>query len=248
MPTQIVFDQFSAGICIGGRPAELWAPSFNPTARVVEVWVPSEAGKDYSICWRRRGDTGCDLGGVVTIDGCRVGGTSRVVTRWSMDWNEYSGQQTSGITERPFKFNEIQTTDDERVAVHQQLPPRPGEIVLEIYRVAIVGRAHPTLLSRRGPPPSGLIHERSKKVGCHMTRLGSERTSKSCSSVLAVPLTPLDIVPCATFIFRYRPSEILRAAGIMPPLLELSVSLSSKEDDDEEEDIEQAEAEIAALQ
>ncbi|KAG9040790.1 hypothetical protein FS837_000182 [Tulasnella sp. UAMH 9824] len=34
----------------------------------------------------------------------------------------------------------------------------------------------------------------------------------------------------------------------MPPLLELSVSLSSKEDDDEEEDIEQAEAEIAALQ
>lgn len=112
MPTQVVFDQFSAGICIGGRPAELWAPCFNPTARVVEVWVPSEAGKDYSICWRRRGDTGCDLGGVVTIDGCQVGGTSRVVPRWSAEWNEYSGQQTSWMTERPFKFNEIQTTGE----------------------------------------------------------------------------------------------------------------------------------------
>ncbi|KIO17383.1 hypothetical protein M407DRAFT_32962 [Tulasnella calospora MUT 4182] len=165
-----------------------------------------------------------------------------------MGWNEYSGQQTSGMTERPFRFNEVQTTDNERILVHQQLPPRPGEIVLEIYRVAIVSQAHPVLLSGRAPSPVGLIHERSKKVGCHVTRLGSERISKSCSSVLAVPLTPLDYVPCATFIFKYRSAEILRAAGIMPPLLNLSVSLTRRGEEEDEDDVDQAEAEIAALQ
>ncbi|KAG8947379.1 hypothetical protein FRC04_010827 [Tulasnella sp. 424] len=248
MPTELSLPQFSAAICIEGLPAEIWAPVYYPANERVEGWIASEAGKQYSVCWRRKGDTGCDVGGVAIIDGHQIGGTSRIVPRGAMGWNEYSGKQTSAVTERPFKFGEVQTTDDERLLIHQQLPPRPGEIVLEIYRVAIVSQAHRVTPSSSSLLKSNIIHERSKKGGFHMTSLGSERRARPCSSVLVVPLTPLDVVPCATFVFRYRPAGILRAAGIMPPLAEAPLYLASRIEEDDQDDIDQAEAEIAALQ
>lgn len=42
--------------------------------------------------------------------------------------------------------------------------------------------------------------------------------------------------------------EILRAAGIMPPLREIPLSLASRRDEDGQNDIDHAAAEIASLQ
>lgn len=112
MVTEVSLPHFSASICIEGVPAEIWAPVYHPAYGRVEAWIASEAGKEYSVCWRRKGDTGCDVGGVAIIDGLQIGGTSRIVPRGVMSWNEYSGKQTSAVTERPFKFGEVQTTGE----------------------------------------------------------------------------------------------------------------------------------------
>lgn len=110
MPTALSFYQFSAAICIDGRPLDIWNPTFDQETGVAEAWIASEAGKEYSIHWKRDFDIGCDVSGKVQLDGSTQTSASIVPPRRFFGWNELRGARASAYSEKPFAFAEIRTT------------------------------------------------------------------------------------------------------------------------------------------
>ncbi|KAG9019053.1 hypothetical protein FRB90_007009 [Tulasnella sp. 427] len=251
-PTQVSLSGVSVELCIRNRPAELFSVNCDSHSRVVQAYIASQADEPYSVRWRLQTDLGCALGGVLSIDGVRAVAANRIVARSSLAWTECSGQQVSPLTERPFTFCELRTTDNERLANSSQ-QSGSGVIVLQIYRLKIVNQMNTvSLVGPSLPHQAYLIHERSKQTGLHMTSLGPERSSRPCSSILAVPLTPSDLLPSQAKLKVIVPTGLLRAAGIMPalsmPASFANIEIANEEGEVEgDEDHEQLVAEIAAL-
>ncbi|KZP16445.1 hypothetical protein FIBSPDRAFT_895030 [Athelia psychrophila] len=88
-----------------------------------------------------------------------------------------------------------------------------GDIVLSIHRVE-------TTCIREWvsetPPQERPIHERSKKATLHRVQLAAETLATTGLSTEEYVTKRLDNGPMATFIFKYRPFDVLRANGIVP--------------------------------
>ncbi|TFK36693.1 hypothetical protein BDQ12DRAFT_237529 [Crucibulum laeve] len=172
-------------------------------------WVPSEAGKRFSVGWRD-----CTLAsntsGYITVDGVKCGG--KVVYRNGNGGGVgiKSEVVTSPTTSRPFIFSNMELTDDD-FYLNQPSAKHIGEIVLEISWVAI----GPGVIPHSGfrLPEAEKVHEKAKKAIVHRVKFGEEIFSPIIHT--SVPARVLGTV--ATFVFRYRALDMLKANGIAPP-------------------------------
>jgi len=118
-----------------------------------------------------------------------------------------SGFSTSSTTIRPFSFAPLQLTDDD--AFLDSASKDLGEISIQIWRIAVAGINY-----KWGPAPvEQKVHERSKKATSHRVQLDAEVTRPHRNGRVA---RRLDKEPLLTFIFKYRPLELLQANGIAP--------------------------------
>ncbi|KAH7921595.1 hypothetical protein BV22DRAFT_719323 [Leucogyrophana mollusca] len=182
----------------------------------VSCWIPSEAGKTFSIVWQDTHELrNYHEGGSVTIDGIPSRGVilkplmSGEPLSYANCTAELKYLRTSATSGRPLTFSNLKLTDDDMYL--KSAPVGLGEISLTVWPVDFV-----CALPCR--PVEGvknqMVHERAKKAYSHCVSVGNET---------ALPFTQelrtrrIGSEPFATFVFRYRPLDRLIADGIAPP-------------------------------
>jgi len=175
--------------------------------RQVSCWVPSEAGKNFAICWTNANPL-TDTSGQVALDGIQVGGyfCNRGSTR---EW-VCSDCYVTSTTIRKFCFSPITFTDEDEYLITSAA--NLGEIKLEVW-TAVNPSTAPYKQRVEDPIDSfnTKVHERSKKVGAHRVKFGDLEEAPSTTFYSSTKVYRL-----ATFIFRYRPLDILQANDIAP--------------------------------
>jgi len=173
-------------------------------------WIASQAGKNFVIRCKAEPLLESIALNVYT-DGAIA---TSPIFQASLAAREHSiqGCPISADTVRPFAFSKVSLTDDETIAAAEQQLTNLGTIEIKIFRVAVLEISN-FVSKELKLPNNSVIHERSKKMSMHHVTLQETvagPTTKSATTIL------LDNAPFATFIFRYRPKEFLRAQGIIP--------------------------------
>ncbi|KIO17597.1 hypothetical protein M407DRAFT_32726 [Tulasnella calospora MUT 4182] len=246
--TELTFRGFSAQIRIGDRPLTIYKPDYDEETKTASGWIASEPGKEYFVCWKKHEITEYAANGRVSIDGPRTRSSLLARPPWTT-WIVETGERVAKQKERPFVFSELSTTDDDSI-IDKDIPTDPGTIKFEIHRRTITSD-NTEYCTTSFDPFSTRLHEKTKKAGGHITKIGEERQTPSPRPAAQTKrFTDADIVPFVTFILRYRPEAILLASGFKPNPVQQSQGAADRNDEgsDEDEDEAQAEAEIAALE
>ncbi|KAF8343544.1 hypothetical protein F5887DRAFT_972047, partial [Amanita rubescens] len=202
------FKTFHASIKVDDKALPEYDVQVDENEKQVSCWVPSEAGKCFSVCWANE-EPVMDTGGYVSLDGFGVGGTSS-----AKGWKKgvvHCNYITSSTTARNFRFSTITFTDDD--AYLNAAVASLGEIKAEIWTIADTNKKEPGNTQSIDPVATSnvKVHERSKKVGTHRVQFGDLKEIPRQNVRSATKVNRL-----ATFIFRYRPLGILQANGIAP--------------------------------
>ncbi|KDQ20515.1 hypothetical protein BOTBODRAFT_183291 [Botryobasidium botryosum FD-172 SS1] len=129
-----------------------------------------------------------------------------------------SGSWISSNEIKPFLFSRLALTDDDSVAT--SAPSDLGTIRLSFWRVVYSDDFYKgRITSADGTVrPEGPVHERCKKAGSHVVILGSAEVADAPQPETRMSYSWVD--PCdkpyGTFIFRYRPLDLLQAKGLAP--------------------------------
>ncbi|KIO17596.1 hypothetical protein M407DRAFT_32725 [Tulasnella calospora MUT 4182] len=243
--TKLTFRGFWARIRIGDRPLTIYKPCYDKKTKTASGWIASKPGEEYSVCWKKNDVTEYAAHGKVYIDGPRRRGNMYVRGR-DTGWVVERGVRTAVDKERPFIFSELTTTDDDN-ALDQNIPTEPGTIIFKVFRVKVTSGPR-EWKGTPSDPFSTQVHEKSKKAGAHITKIGDERKAVAVGTPRDTkPFTEADRSPYVIFVLRYRPEAILRARGFMPQSLDQSQGRANDGGDKGDNDEVQAEAEIAAL-
>ncbi|KAI0772789.1 hypothetical protein BD413DRAFT_34186 [Trametes elegans] len=204
MPLEL--NGYTAHICCDDKELEMYDIEVEK-GNTVTCWIPSEEGKTFTLHWGdESASTKMSVG--ITVDG-------RSVTRMSHDCQRdraCTGVHAAAGLKRPFVFSRLVLTDDDDLA-HVPVCEALGTIKLAMHRVQYFINPRPGACAFTAEN-LGPVHEKSKKAGAHTVFFGAAQ--KACTTV--VTAVGSESVPFATFIFRYRPMELLRAHGIAPPL------------------------------
>jgi len=201
---------FLAWILVDGKEVNQYGVETKESK--VTCWIPSEAGKKFTVRWKDSAPyRDVVTAGYVYLDGIRCGG--RFINRsvgTQVDTVERSSAATSITTERPYVFSPIEFTDDDTSFNQNASLHALGEISIEIWRVEM-GRAisDPNTIF----PEEQKVNERSKKALVHRVKLGEEVQAMQSP---VCPCNKLDLEPAVTFVFKYRPLEMLKANGLVP--------------------------------
>ncbi|KAJ4477498.1 hypothetical protein J3R30DRAFT_3486645 [Lentinula aciculospora] len=114
-----------------------------------------------------------------------------------------SGILTSATTRRPFVFTHLELTDNDQYL--NETTAGLGVIRLVISHATFSAPAN----NYTKRDAIGKVHEKSKKATGHKVDLGENKT---ISYTKTVSTTLHDVI--ITFIFKYRPLDLLRANGI----------------------------------
>ncbi|GLB40683.1 hypothetical protein LshimejAT787_0805540 [Lyophyllum shimeji] len=235
---------FQAHITVDGVELPQYDVKVDESTKTASCWIPSEAGKSFAVKWRHLEPCPLRISGRVHLDGKRIGG-------WIADEGctpvfTFDSIITSSTTTRPLLFTTIQLTDDDTY-LQPDNSKDLGDIVLKLIHVEVTGRYT--------APVSNLavddkVHERVKKALVHRTTFGKENVERDAIEVMGTR----DVAVLATFKFRYRSIDVLRADGIAPPDPNIQKSRGRKRKvgesdvpgeergtEDEEEEREQAE-------
>ncbi|KAF8630192.1 hypothetical protein AX15_003067 [Amanita polypyramis BW_CC] len=198
------FGIFHAGIKLGGEKLPEYNIQTDETEKKVSCWIPSEAGKNFSVCWSST-ESIVDIGGWVKVDGTAIGG--KVCHKGLTAEVDYSSCYTTPTTSHCFSFSAVAYTDDD---TYLNAPiPNFGEIELEIYHVR---SEEEVPVNWQGPlSHEGKVHERSKKMGAHCVQFGALQEAPHTNFFRTTKIRRL-----VTFFFRYRPLDMLQANGIAP--------------------------------
>ncbi|TFK69681.1 hypothetical protein BDN72DRAFT_840044 [Pluteus cervinus] len=235
--------KFTAWIEVNGEHLPEFGPIVSDDSETVSCWVPSEAGKEFAVCWN---DSNLEyvLDGCVEVDGKWCGSSvwrlqSRMGTPVS---SRIKGVRTGPFTRRALVFSNIDLTDDDTYLQASSSAEDLGEIIVRLRESVITGTG--TLGDQSSPFPDDMkLHERSKKGMGHRIGLGEESTAQNSNSVHTKKIRTV-----ATFIFRYRPLAILQANGIAPVDRSQKRKASTPpEEPSEDEEDKAAAAELEAL-
>ncbi|KLO12084.1 hypothetical protein SCHPADRAFT_905445 [Schizopora paradoxa] len=201
--------RFSTSIVVNNEPLEEYAVAERDN--VHSCWIASQEGINFHVS--------CDSGpsneawaAYVYVDGYYM--DSRVYEPKGIE----SGGAIRGCPKNAnemslFAFSKVLLTDDENVAAVDRQLPGLGTIEVRIRRVAVTSRNNILNYGEPDLSNTSVIHERSKKMGMHRVVFQGTALNQVKSSV---SVRNLDVVPTATFIFRYRPKAFLCAQGIIP--------------------------------
>ncbi|RDB28689.1 hypothetical protein Hypma_014844 [Hypsizygus marmoreus] len=198
---------FEVHVNVDGAHIPEYSMKAEQDGKTISCWIPSEAGKCFTVTWRPVIGRPDEIAAVLKIDGISLGGyylpanlTPTVV---------HSGARTSLTTERSYVFSSLVTTDDD-VYLNNDNIKNIGDIAISFRKVR---REAGEAVTRVCKLSDDKVHERSKKAMAHRVQLGE---TKQLAPQTAVKVKHLSVL--AQFVFRYRSIDILRADGIAPPL------------------------------
>ncbi|TFK27507.1 hypothetical protein FA15DRAFT_170953 [Coprinopsis marcescibilis] len=215
--------------------------SYNPDKRTAECWIPSEEGKAFAVCWRNL-DRGSDTGTRLVIDGMNIKGThlypflKKPGNGIRIDTHKQTGVQTSLATERPFIFEKHSSISDRcsvpsgNEAARQTPVTNLGGDKLGMITVIVselASRDKSRAVEMRTAVPGWLPGQAANAFEAqingseHVVRLGENKDTAACSYRQRYHR----VRDIATFIFRYRPAEVLRSmySGDLVPSLPMSI-------------------------
>ncbi|KAJ3806940.1 hypothetical protein EV368DRAFT_81408 [Lentinula lateritia] len=197
----LTFQDFSAWIEVDGSELPIFDVKEN--GKEVTCWIPSESDKNFSIKWSA-GKRDTSMSGDINIDGQLLSGQAmRAGLPQTFTSN---GVLTSATSERPFVFSRLELTDDDEYL--NKVTAGLGDVQLVISH-ATFGLPNDHYSSH---DPVGKVHEKSKKATGHKVGLGENKPIGHTKV-----LTTQRHAVIVTFVFKYRPIEMLRANGIAPP-------------------------------
>ncbi|KAJ7712182.1 hypothetical protein B0H14DRAFT_2483028 [Mycena olivaceomarginata] len=247
-------DEIHAWICVDDVKLSEFALEYSADGMEASCWIPSECDKQFSIHWETTDSVaGQTLNAQVTVDGTRCGSNDMYCpdrARPHIASGSRNSVATSAETRRPLLFAQQALTDDDNL-LNAAISPELGSIRVNIREV----RTAPSMRSHRQPPVWGgrfetqVLHERSKKAMGHSVQFGAEYRARNHR--LEPPVVVRDL---ATFVFRYRPIELLMAQGIAPPVVRPQPAASSADHEvvdltvDDDDDDKAAASEIKKLE
>jgi len=202
--TCIWFGSFGARVMIENKEVQHHGMHVDPAKKEVTCWIASEAGKAFSVVWLKLDrDIEYSSAGMLYLDGHYV----RLVFRRCGGPISFR-HLVSESSYVPFLFSPLVVTDDDTY-----LDTSPSHTIGEI-KLVVVRTTVPEVVAEEHVhqvPPLQVVHERSKKAIAHRVNYGSEIPRPQMTSYFARPVERI-----VTFIFRYRPLEMLRANDIVP--------------------------------
>ncbi|KAF8626923.1 hypothetical protein AX17_006424, partial [Amanita inopinata Kibby_2008] len=197
------FDPFEAQVKVDGAGLPEYQVEVDEEAKRVTCWIASEVGKNFSVRWRNVDPT-FDTAGDVYLDGTFARG--KFGRKDIGSWREVDSVYTSLTSCRRFSFSSLVFTDDD---TYLQAPTKNlGEIEIRLFEVKIGQKNN---FSGKCFKSDSKVHERSKKLGTHRVGLGAEEVAEP-----AIFNSSTDIRQLVTFVFRYRPLDMLQANGVLP--------------------------------
>ncbi|GBE80163.1 hypothetical protein BKA93DRAFT_116842 [Sparassis latifolia] len=197
---------FSVRLACEGQDLEEFSVNVDDE-RTISCYVPSEAGKTFSIVVKSNFDA------LVVFDCYADGEFARGSLLYPHTQGIVKGPYVDKTTVKPFQFIPLTVTDDEMVANPRDPALRNlGTIEVRFSRVKEGKYYRPskgTKLSNLQP-----VHERCKKAGTHRVSYGDGVKSEKIRYNEPIWIDSRD-QPYVTFRFRYRPRELLRAQGII---------------------------------
>ncbi|KAF8199826.1 hypothetical protein K438DRAFT_1966188 [Mycena galopus ATCC 62051] len=225
------FGEFSAWVSIDGTEAPEYGVEIAEDQKSVTCWIASELGKKFSVDWTNKSYSGQTCG-TVYMDGNFCGGQIISPLHFPEIATQKGIRHQNGLSFKPFIFSSLELTDDDAFLggpSHQSL----GVIELKILPIEVIGPGDSIQVSSL----SGItVHERSKKAVTQQITVADPEPNKKPKSILKTRATGAAL---ANFSFKYRPADILRANGIMPPLLKRKASadpVREQTPDDDDDD------------
>ncbi|KAJ7049685.1 hypothetical protein C8F01DRAFT_1181531 [Mycena amicta] len=195
---------FSACITIEGRVVDEFATSVSADKKTISCWIPSEVGKSFIVHWKNDHYRNFNTSGYITMDGRDCGGA--VLSSQTLPSSTARTGISDGVTLRPFKFGNLELTDDV-ASLSQPVNPNLGTIKLQIAPIAHYA---PVAYQPVESLPQVKLHERTKVQGAHQVELGeAQKLPVYNPRVVVWPAGP-EIV---NFLFLYRSLDVLRANG-----------------------------------
>ncbi|EJF59737.1 hypothetical protein DICSQDRAFT_138197 [Dichomitus squalens LYAD-421 SS1] len=195
--------------CEGEKLPEYGIAPEGGDGKTVGCFMPSERGKTFAIQFRNGGNDCISL--AFKVDGHKLGHGALCS---ALQTGSKNGVRTGLNVEQPFHFADLKTTDDDDLLSGLAKQADVGSIEVKVKRVFAEGRPVAAVVDSFKSVEA--VHERSKKAGAHSVGLGG--------NLVVQPFTQMwmhdAIDPCegfvATFVFRYKPRDLLEAQGIAP--------------------------------
>ncbi|KAI5990094.1 hypothetical protein EDD15DRAFT_1177203 [Pisolithus albus] len=202
---------FSAYIVVEGEESKEYEVTVDSGGTQATCWIGSEAGKKFSVMWRRHSINGPASRGEVTVDG--VGCCCINLLPRDNEVTASCSRMVRGTTQRDLMFCDLQLSDDDAL-VGKSVSSYLGEITLRIWFGTFhwQRRRQGTILPLTSH--ANTYHEKSvKKLTTHCVGFGPEREREV--RPMHWKMSPNQDPPL-NFIFKYRPIGILQANGVAP--------------------------------
>ncbi|KAJ6507180.1 hypothetical protein C8R47DRAFT_1100524 [Mycena vitilis] len=202
---RLIANGFEAWITIEDEEVEQYEPKAVEYPTGQTCWIASQINKGFSIHWKNT-DVFCQTVARIWVDGIECSGEIILMPNREAT---ISGRRASGSTVSPFVFSPLNLTDDDAFldSAHKDV----GVIRVEIWTINYTGSK--PYIDNAPPPAESKIHERSKKGGAHQIKF---QDSVVVSTRAAAIIEYLENSPLATFTFRYKSLDLLRADGLAP--------------------------------
>lgn len=206
------FNGFEATVTVDGVDLPEFSEVIEQEKRTATCWIPSHAGKFFSFDLKRS-ITCHEFDGTIIIVKIIVDG---IPSRWRLSGPtmRISKMQTSMTTRSQFVFGELNFTDDDNY-LEPDANKCLGEISIEYWKSRLTGMKTMPTFSNLLPPSTAesKIHEHSKKALEHRAILGNSETAFTNPQWDVA----IDLCKLASFTFKYRSIDMLRANGLAPP-------------------------------
>ncbi|KAG6818650.1 hypothetical protein H0H93_003171 [Arthromyces matolae] len=204
---------------------------YDETKKQAMCWIPSEAGKvglkspmssatssdlesdflssskPFAISCQALRPHAFAITTAMSVDGTRI--TGIIIKPSSCRRHTRNAAITSATTSRALLFSTVQLSDDESLgATHRKL----GDIVVDLYQAKMGKRKEYSKAYRKEYVNNDKVSEKSKKAVSHKVAFGEELPCEKNYKRTMVRISKL-----ATFTFKYRSIDVLKADGIAPP-------------------------------
>jgi len=205
---------YTSCIEVDGKPLEEFCEETSPDGQMATCWIASEEGKPFVIYGEDSQPTS-DSCVVIDVDGQPVGYR---VALTSATLNTRTFRRDYGRVAldsgRKLMFSKLQVSEDESAELEGNYA-KIGTIAVSFHDATILPLTGVLNFTDGMVTETHPISERSKKAGAHCVGLGAKvevPAVTACATARAA-------MSSATFVFKYRPIELLIANGLAPAAL-----------------------------
>ncbi|KZO98585.1 hypothetical protein CALVIDRAFT_562034 [Calocera viscosa TUFC12733] len=200
---------FQAWITVNGNRLPEYDPQYDPDTNTWTCWIPSEVGQRFVVHWRNFGKR-ATTGAYVYVDGEFADG--KLLMKDNAAQSTFvNGKRTASATIARFYFQPIVLTDEENPFLLED--DNTVNSIGEMKVIINKGRNAGIAAYRHGTvKPARAVNERAKKAGAHRVQYADEVND---TDDIGAMFRPDQATMPLTFIFKYRPKDMLQAMGII---------------------------------